>query len=335
MAEITRRGFNKGMMGAMAAGSMAAAGIGRAHAAEYELVAGLQVNPDSPFDKGLRKLAELVEERSEGRLVIRIYTSGQLGNEPELFQGMMGGTVDIAVVAPGQIAEWVPEIALLELPFLITSPEQRDRVVEGEPMQRLGALVKERTNVEVAGIFGGGIRNMFFREPVETGEDIKGRRFRVQPSRQLTDSYGALGLEPVVTSYQELYNALQQGVAQGAEMEAIFIEQAALMEAAPHFLLTRHVITIRLLGISSQTFERLPEDLATILREAAIEASAYERGIEGEEDEASLARIGEASGVTFTTPDLEPMIAEVRPVWERYAEEWQLGDVLAQIDSMR
>jgi TRAP-type C4-dicarboxylate transport system substrate-binding protein len=136
MAEITRRGFNKGMMGAMAAGSMAAAGIGRAHAAEYELVAGLQVNPDSPFDKGLRKLAELVEERSEGRLVIRIYTSGQLGNEPELFQGMMGGTVDIAVVAPGQIAEWVPEIALLELPFLITSPEQRDRVVEGEPMQR-------------------------------------------------------------------------------------------------------------------------------------------------------------------------------------------------------
>lgn len=307
----------------------------RGHAAEYELVAGLQVNPDSPFDLGLRRLAKLVEERSEGRVAIRIYTSGQLGNEPELFQGMMGGTVDIAVVAPGQIAEWVPEIALLEMPFLITNAEQRDKVVEGEPMARMAKLIKERTNVEIAGVFGGGVRNMFFREPVNSVDDIAGRRFRVQPSRQLTDSYSALGLEPVVTSYQELYNALQQGVAQGAEMEAIFVEQAKLMEAAPNFVKTGHVITIRLLGISGQTFEKLPDDLDAILREAAVEAARYERGIEATEDLASLERIKAVKGVTFTDIDIAPMIEKVRPVWERYAAEWQLEDMLAQIESMR
>lgn len=323
-----------------AAGIAALAGIGlmtasESRAAEFELVAGLQVNPDSPFDLGLKRLAELVEERSDGRLKINIFTGGQLGNEPELFQGMMAGSVDIAVVAPGQIAEWVPEIALLEMPFMITSAEQRDKVVEGTPMEHMARLIEERTNVEIAGVFGGGVRNMFFREPVTSAEDLVGRRFRVQPSRQLTDSYGALGLEPVVTSYQELYNALQQGVAEGAEMEAVFVEQAALMEAAPHFVRTGHVITIRLLGISKQTFERLPDDLDVILRESAVEAARYERGIEGTKDAESIARMAKVDGVTFTDIDIEPMIEKVRPVWEKYASEWGLTDMLNEIDSMR
>ncbi len=313
----------------------AVGGTGKAVAADFELIAGTQVAVDTPFDQGLKRLKELVEERSDGRVTITIYPGGQLGNEPELFQGMMEGTVDIAVVSPGQIAEWVPQIALLEMPFVITSESQRDSVVNGEPMERFSSITKEKAGVEIIGVFGGGVRNFFFREPAANLDDIQGRRFRVQPSRQLTESYKALGLEPVVTSYRELYNALQQGVAEGAEMEAIYVERAGFPEAAPHFLMTRHVITIRPLVMSSQSLDKLPADLAMLVREAARDAARYERGIEGSADAESLGRMADISGVTFTEVDVEPMIEALRPVWMKYAEEWGMIDTLEQIQGMR
>lgn len=302
---------------------------------EFKLIAGSQVAVNTPFDKGIMKLKELVEQRTNGRIVIQNYPNAQLGNEPELFQGMMEGTVDIAVVSPGQIAEWAPELALLEMPFVITNTTQRDRVVEGEPMQRLSDLIKVRTNVEVIGVFGGGIRNMFFRKPAKTLDDIKGRRFRVQPSPQLTDSYGSLGLEPVVTSYAELFNALQQGVAEGAEMEAIYVERAGFPNVAPNFLMTRHVITVRPLCMSAKTLDKLPADLAKIVREAAKEAARFERGIETSADKASMNRMAKIPGVTFTEIDVKPMIETVKPIWMKYAKQWNLVDLLNQIDSLR
>ncbi len=304
-------------------------------AQDFKLIAGTQVAVDTPYDKGINKLKELVEQRSNGRIVVENYPASQLGNEPELFQGMMEGTVDIAVVSPGQIAEWVPQIALLEMPFVITNMAQRDRVVEGPPMEKLSAIMGEKTDVEIIGVFGGGVRNMFFREPAKSLGDIKGRRFRVQPSPQLTDAYKALGLEPVVTSYPELFNALQQGVAEGAEMEAIYVEKAGFPQAAPNFLMTGHVITIRPLCMSGKTLDKLPADLQKVVRDAAIEAARYERAIEASEDEASLDRMAKMKGVTFTEIDVQPMIEAVRPVWNKYAKEWGLTGLVEQIDSMR
>jgi TRAP-type C4-dicarboxylate transport system substrate-binding protein len=302
---------------------------------EFVLIAATQVPVDTPFDKGINKLKELVEARSNGRIVINTFPNAQLGNEPELFQGMTEGTIDIAVVAPGQIAEWVPEIALLEMPFVITNIGQRDRVVGGAPVARLSAIMRERTDVEIIGVFGGGVRNMFFREPASSLDDIQGRRFRVQPSPQLTDAYSALGLEPTVTSYRELFNALQQGVAEGAEMEAIYVEAAGFPQAAPHFLMTGHVITVRPLCMSGKTLDKLPEDLRKIVLDAAMEAAAYERSVEATDDRASLDRMAQMEGVTFTDIDVAPMIAAVRPIWEKYAEEWGLVDLLEEIDTMR
>ena len=328
--------FKESMTAGLAALAVAFGTCPQAAAApEFKLVAGTQVAVGTPFNLGIDKLKELVEKRTNGRVVIENYPGSQLGNEPELFQGMMEGTVDIAVVSPGQIAEWAPELALLEMPFVLTNPTQRDRVVEGAPMQKLAALIAKKTGVEAIGVFGGGVRNMFFRKPAKTLADIKGRRFRVQPSPQLTDSYIALGLEPVVTAYTEMFNALQQGVAEGGEMEAIYVERGGFPAVAPNFLMTGHCITVRLLAMSAKTLAKLPPDLAKIVREAALEASRYERSIEGIEDDSSLKRMAKMSGVTFTEVDVKPMIAAVKPVWMKYAKQWDLVDLLNEIDSMR
>lgn len=304
---------------------------------EYTLIAGHQLAPDTPFDNGLNEFADLVSEKTNGRVTVQVQPAAQAGTEPEMFEAMQqGGAVDVAIIAPGSIGEFVPESNILSMPFLVTSREQRNQIINGEPAETVEQLIQEQTGVRTMGYFGGGIRNMFFTELAESIEDIQGRLFRVQPSEVLTDSFGAVGLEPSVVAYDELYNALQQGVVDGAENESVFIESENFYEAAPYGLLTQHEVTIRPLMISPATLDRLPEDLGQAVLEAGEEASAYEREREASADDQSLQSLQEEHGMTFTEPeDIQEAFDAVEPVWQRYAEQWGLEDTLQQMRDMR
>ena len=118
-------------------------------------------------------------------------------------------------------------------------------------------------------------------------------------------------------------------------MEAIYVERAGFPKVAPNFLMTRHVITIRPLCMSAESLEKLPPDLAKIVREASKEAARFERDIETSEDEASMKRMAKIPGVTFTEIDVKPMIKVVKPIWMKYAKQWNLVDLLNQIDMLR
>jgi tripartite ATP-independent transporter DctP family solute receptor len=303
---------------------------------QFELIAGHQLAVDTPFDKGLKRFAELVEEKTDGQVTVQVHPNAELGGEPDLFQGMQEGTVDVAIIAPGSIGEFVPEVNVLSMPFLVTSREQRDEIIGGEPAERIEQLVEEQTGVRIMDYFGGGIRNMFFTEPAESMEDVQGRLFRVQPSSLLQDSFAAVGVEPTVVAYTELYNALQQGVVDGAENESVYVLSQKFYEPAPHLLLTRHEVTIRPLMISGATLDRLPEDLGNAVLEAGEEASEYAREVEAEEDDAALQTLQEEHGVeAVDPPDIDQAIDAVEPVWQRYAEEWGMEDVLQQMQDAR
>jgi TRAP-type C4-dicarboxylate transport system substrate-binding protein len=186
------------------------------------------------------------------------------------------------------------------------------------------------------GYFGGGIRNMFFTQPAESIEDIQGRQFRVQPSDILTDSFGAVGLNPTVVSYEELYNALQQGVVDGAENESVYIVSQNFYEAAPYGLLTQHEVTIRPLMISGATLDRLPEDLRSAVLEAGTEASQYEREVEAEADDNAFITLQDVHNMDWVEPpDIEQAYQAVEPVWQEYAEQWGMMETLQQIRDLK
>lgn len=344
--ELSRRDFLKvtgvGLIGTAFVG---AAGCGGGQGGggtggggeQFQLIAGHQLAADTPFDQGLMRFAELVEEKTGGQVTVQVQPNAQAGTEPEMFQAMeQGGAVDVGIIAPGSIGEFVPESNILSMPFLITSREQRDQVINGEPAQTIEQLIQEQTGVRTMGYFGGGVRNMFFTQPAESIEGIQGRLFRVQPSNILTDSFGAVGLKPSVVAYEELYNALQQGVVEGAENESVFILSQKFYEPAPHLLQTQHEVTIRPLMIGSATLDRLPEDLRSSVLEAGAEASEYERRIEAEADDEALQTLQEELGmIVVEPPDIEQAFEAVRPVWEKYAEQWGMQDMLQQIQDMR
>jgi tripartite ATP-independent transporter DctP family solute receptor len=306
-----------------------------AQAADIELIAATQAPGDSPFEEGLNKFAELVSAKTNGEVSVKVFVNGQLGSEPELFQSAMAGTVDVIIVSPGNIAEFIPQIAILEMPFVTTSHEQVERIIEGYPMKHLSGQLKEKTGTSIIGVFGGGTRNMFFTEPRSAIEEFKGVRFRVQASKQLSDSYGALGLEPTVLPFKEMYGALSTGIIEGGEMESIYSESASFPEVAPHTIMTRHVVTIRPLLMSDKALAKLSDEQRTAVLEAAKEAALFERGREKEADAGALQRMKEKYDLTYQEIDVTPMIDAIRPVWLKYAKEWGEEKLLEEIEAAR
>lgn len=301
---------------------------------EHTLIAGHQLAAGTSFDEGLHDFADRVADKTDGRVEVEVYSSAQLGSETDLFENMRNGTVDVAVVAPGFIAEFVPEMSILSMPFLVTSREQRDAIIEGPVAEELEQLLTDETGNHVLTYFGGGARQMFFNEPVEEPEDLEGRLFRAQPSQVLADSFGALGMQASNVDYGELYSALQQDVVSGADNESMFIVAENFQEAAPYIYATNHEITIRPAVISGETLDELPEDLRDAVLEAGDEAGTFARQFEAEEDDAALDELREDDAVTVVDADTEELAEMVEPVWEQYANEWDMEDVLADIQSL-
>lgn len=301
----------------------------------FTLVAGHQLAIDTPFDAGLNRFAELVAESTDGQVTVEVHPNAELGTETEMFQAMQSGTMDVAIVAPGSIGEFVPETSILSMPFLVTSREQRDQIIDGPIAERLATSMEEAAGILPMTYFGGGVRQMFFTEPAQSLESVQGRLFRVQPSEVLTDSFAAVGLEPTVVAYNELYNALQTGVVEGAENESVYLDSQKFYEPAPHVLITNHEVTIRPLVVSRASLDRLPESLQNAVLQAAADAGEFERELEARTDDEILQQLREKDGVTVEEADASGAIDDVRPVWERYAAQWGAESMLEDIIALR
>src|SRR5258705_2728320 len=158
------------------------------------------------------------------------------------------------------------------------------------------------------GYAGGGTRNIFVNKPVRNLAEMKNLKVRVQGAPIWSRTFAAVGMSPTVIAYNEVYNAIQNGVISAGENEAAGVEQMKFYEVGPNLSMTEHAITIRPLCFSGKTFKSLPADLQTAILRAGKEAAAYGRQIESSEDIGKLEAMEKAcklKRLTFT--DLAPL----------------------------
>ncbi len=156
------------------------------------------------------------------------------------------------------------------------------------------------------GYAGGGTRNIFVNKPVQNMAELKGLKVRVQGAPIWSRTFQAAGMAPTVIAYNEVYNAIQNGVIAAGENEAAGVEQMKFYEVAPHLSMTQHAITIRPLCFSTKTFKKLDKSMQAAVLKAGKEAGAYGRQIESSEDEAKLVKLekeGKLKRVPFAGRD--------------------------------
>ena len=178
--------------------------------------------------------------------------------------------------------------------------------------------IAQKADVMLIGYAGGGTRNIFVNKPVKNMQELKGLKVRVQGAPIWSRTFQAAGMAPTVIAYNEVYNAIQNGVIAAGENEAAGVEQMKFYEVAPHLSMTQHAVH-QPLCFSGKTFKKLDKQLQDAVLKAGKEAGAYGRQIESSEDEQKLKmeKEGKLKRVPFQGRD--QMKKLVDPVMAAYA----------------
>ncbi len=313
------------------------AAAGNAHAQQTITLHGAsQFNDDHAFTKALVKFEQLVKQYYGKPINFVLHKNSELGLEKDYFAFMNQGiSVDYAIVSPAHMSTFSKAAPFIDAPFLFRDLNHWNKVLDADTLKPVADEISQKADVMLIGYAGGGTRNVFANKPARNMAELKGLKVRVQGAPIWSKTFAATGMSPTVIAYNEVYNAIQNGVIQAGENEAAGVEQMKFYEVGPNLNMTEHAITIRPLCFSGKTFKKLPADLQAAILKAGKEAGVYGRQVESSEDAAKLdamEKAGKLKRIPFT--ERAQLKKLVDPVMADYAKEIGAEALLAKINSM-
>jgi tripartite ATP-independent transporter DctP family solute receptor len=324
------------ILAALAAAIAVAAGPAAAQA-PITLNGASQFNDDHAFTKAMVRFEELVKKYYGKPINFVLHKNSALGLEKQYFEYMaQGKAVDYAIVSPAHMSTFSKAAPFIDAPFIFRDLDHWNKVLDADLLKPIADEINQKAEVMLIGYAGGGTRNIFANKPVKNMAELKGLKVRVQGAPIWSRTFQAAGMAPTVIAYNEVYNAIQNGVIQAGENEAAGVEQMKFYEVGPNLNMTQHAITIRPLCFSTKTFNKLPKDLQAAILKAGKEAGAYGRQVESSEDTAKLDKMekeGKLKRIAFA--DRDAMKKAVDPVIAAYAKEIGADGILAKINAIK
>lgn len=298
-----------------------ASGPAAAEIRSHTLKFAAQNQKGHPQVAGMEKFAELVSQKSGGKITVRLFPGGTLGGDLQTLSALQGGTVELSVMNVGLLAGQSKDFSLVDLPFLFETPQQADKVMDG-PFG--DALAKQLPDMKLVGLgyWELGFRNLTNnRRAVAKAEDIAGLKVRVVQTPVLVDLFNALGANAVPMPYPEVYTALETGTVDGQENPYANIISAKFYEVQKHMAVTRHVYNPQIVLVGKPAWDKLNDDERKVIQEAAAEARDFQRQASRAQDEAALAEIkGKGMQVTtFSPEEAAKLRAKAKPVFDKHA----------------
>jgi TRAP-type C4-dicarboxylate transport system substrate-binding protein len=305
--------------------------------APITLHGAVQFNDDHAFNKSLLKFEELVRKYYGKPVNFVLHRNSELGLEKDYFAYMNQGiSVDYGIVSPAHMSTFAKAAPLLDMPFLFRDLDHWNKVLDSDAFQPIVDEVNKKADVLIIGYAGGGTRNIFSKNPVRNMAELNGLTMRVMGAPIQTKMFDAVTAKPSVIAYNEIYNAIQSGVIQGAENEAAGIEQMKFYEVAPALSLTQHAITVRPIAFSGKTLRKLPPDLQAAVIKAGKEAGKYGRDLESGEDAGKIAALEKAGRLkTFPFTERPKLLQLAEPVKQGYAKEVDAVAILNRVNAIK
>ena len=262
------------------------------------------VAPDTPKGRAAEKFKQLAEQMTKGRVKVEIYPNSQLYKDREEIEALQSGAVQM--LAPS-MAKFGPmgarEFELFDLPFLFPDQEVLHRVMDGEVGKKLFAKLDTKGVTGLA-FWDNGFKQMSSNRPMHSPSDVKGLKMRIQSSKVLTAQMKALGANPQVMAFSEVYTALQQGVVDGTENPVSNFYTQKMNEVQKHMTMSNHGYLGYAVIVNKAFWEGLPADVRSELTQAMKEATEYERSIAQSDNDDALAKVIAAK--TTTVYELTP-----------------------------
>ena len=287
-------------------------------------------NEDHPEHKALLEFEKYVEENTEG-LDVQIFPNELLGAQSQTVELTQTGAVDLAVVGLGVLEAFEDSYTVFNLPYIMDSTEHYHAVMNDEEI--INPVFESTRDSGFIGLtwFDAGVRNIYTtKKVIETPDDLKGLKIRVQTSPTNVKMLQALGASATPMSFGEVYTGLQQGVIDGAENNELALINNKHGEVAKNYSYNMHAMLPDILVVNADLLDKLTDEQAQVIKDAAKYANEWE--VKAWEDAATVAKEkAEDMGVKFYYPDIKLFQEKMTDLHEEYTQEENMKKVYDQI----
>lgn len=294
-----------------------------------------------PQNQGGVKFAELIAQKSGGKMTAKLFSNGVLGNDGQSLAGLQGGTLDMMIGTLNNFGGTVKETLALEFPFLFKTAEEADFVMAGPTGRTIREKMTEKGVIPLA-YFELGFRHFHTRKgnQIKTADDFKGKKLRVQTTAVYVDLVNALGANAVPMGFNETYTGLEQGTIDGMSNPLINVLDGKYYEVSQYLAITNHVYQPSFLGLSKKTWDKLSADEKKIVQDAADEAGVYQRKLSRDVAAKSLDALkAKNMEVTVLPPaELDKMRERLKPVIEKHTQSIGpafVGEMMSELEKYR
>ena len=303
-----------------AAGAMAAA-LAPA-AAQTPLKMNISLAQNSSYGVAVDTFAREVEQRTGGRYRVQNFYSAALGAERESVEGVQLGTLDLTLTSTGPLPNFVPEVAILDIPFLFRDYAHARAVLDGPIGQELLQKFPAKGLVALAWAENGFRHMTNSKRPVNTPEDLKGLKMRTMENPIHIEAYKQFGILPTPMAFTEVFTALQQGTVDGQENPLSVITSAKLDQVQKYLTLTGHVYSPAVILMNKARWDALSPADKQAFSEAAREAVKANRARIDDDERKAVADL-RARGMTVNDHvDKAKFQAQLAPVYADFAKRF-------------
>ncbi|QOD60959.1 TRAP transporter substrate-binding protein [Polaribacter haliotis] len=291
---------------------------------------GHSLDTQHPVHKAMVILGEKLKEKSNGKFIVNIYPSSQLGGERECLELLQIGSLDITKVSAAVLENFIPEYKVFSVPYMFRDKAHTFSVFDSEIGESL-LLKGEKFRLRGLTFYDAGSRSFYMKEnPIKSPSDLKGKKIRVQKSNMAVAMVNDLGGSPTPISWGELYTALQQGVVDGAENNPPSFFTSKHYEVCKFYSLDEHTSVPDVLLIGTDTWSRLNDQEKKWLEEAVAESTIAQRRLWAASEKESLEAVKKA-GVTVIYPDKKPFEAQTKGILELFKDDAEMKALISSI----
>jgi tripartite ATP-independent transporter DctP family solute receptor len=313
---------------------LALAALAGAAQAQTILKIGYATTKESHYGVGSTAFCDEVEKGTQGRYKCQQFPSSALGSERDQIEAVQLGTQDLTNTSTGPVGNFVPEVKIVDIPFLFRDYAHARKVMDGPIGQDI--LTKFPSKGIIAlGWTENGFRHMTnSKREIVKPADAAGLKMRTMENKVHMDGYRTFGILPTPMAFPELFGALQQGTVDGQENPIPVILASKFAQVQKHLSLTGHVYSPALLLMSPKTWNKLSDADKKIFTEAAKKAAVAQRKKVNEDEANGIAQLEKDGMKVVRTVDGNAFRAALKPAYESYAKEFG-ADNIKKIQDVR
>lgn len=291
-------------------------------AAQTVVKLGYATTATSHYGVGSNAFCEELEKRTSGRYKCQQFPNSALGGEREMIEAVQLGTLDVVNTSTGPIGNFVPEVNIVDIPFLFRDYDHARKTLDGPIGQELLAKFPAKGLVAIAWTENGFRHMTNSKRAIVKPDDARGLKIRSMQNKVHIQAFQSIGIQPTPMAFPELFTALQQGTVDGQENPIPVILSAKFAQVQKHLSLTGHVYSPALIIVSPALWNKLSEADKAAFREAGKLASAAQRRKVNDDERDGISQLRAAGMQVVTAVDGPAFRSAMTPVWSEFAKQY-------------